>query len=156
IRRLQPATVIVMLTARGEEIDVVVGLDAGADDYLVKPFRMAELLARVRAHLRRGTTPRAPLLRGRQDASLRGDVGARRVFVGDVEVDLRTKEFDLLARLSEEAGVAVRRETLMSDVWDQNWFGSTKTLDVHVASLRRRLAEATPTGAVTPTITTVR
>src|SRR5262249_9989793 len=136
IRGLRPGTVIVMLTARGEEIDVVVGLDAGADDYLVKPFRMAELLARVRAHLRRGPAGEPRRGQVRDVGALRIDAGARRAFVGDVEVELRTKEFDLLARLAEDAGTAVRRETLMADVWDENWFGSTKTLDVHVAALR--------------------
>jgi DNA-binding response OmpR family regulator len=156
VRRAQPATVIVMLTARADEIDVVVGLDAGADDYLIKPFRMTELLARLRAHLRRGPTGDAPPAGGVSVGLLDVDVAARRAYVAGAEVVLRTKEFDLLARLAADAGTAVRRETLMADVWDAHWFGSTKTLDVHVAALRRRLVDSTPAGGVPPAITTVR
>jgi DNA-binding response OmpR family regulator len=142
LRVAQPACTIVMLTARRAEMDVVVGLEAGADDYLTKPFGLTELLARVRAHLRRND-PRlgadaSPVVLG--DLSL--DIGARRVFVRDAEVELRAKEFELLARLARDAGRAVSRERLMYDVWDENWYGSTKTIDVHVASLRRKLQEA--------------
>ena len=139
IRAQQPGTVIVMLTARSEEMDVVVGLEAGADDYIPKPFRFGELLARVRAHLRRSAVvpaSSATLTIG----PLTVDVAARRVTVAGTEVVLRAKEFELLARLAVEAGSAVSRETLMADVWDAHWFGSTKTLDVHVAALRRKLA----------------
>ncbi|SDY49808.1 DNA-binding response regulator, OmpR family, contains REC and winged-helix (wHTH) domain [Modestobacter sp. DSM 44400] len=139
IRAALPGTVIVMLTARAEEMDVVVGLEAGADDYLTKPFRFGELLARVRAHLRRSATlPPADAVLTIGDLVV--DVAARRVTLGGAEVQLRTKEFDLLARLAIDAGTAVSRETLMADVWDAHWFGSTKTLDVHVAAVRRRLA----------------
>jgi DNA-binding response OmpR family regulator len=162
LRELQPGCIIVMLTARSEEVDVVVGLEAGADDYLTKPFRLAELLARVRAHLRRGPTadrgdagePGLPVV---VVGPLRVDLGARRCRLGELEVPLRAKEFDLLARLATSAGEAVSRHTLMSDVWDENWYGPTKTLDVHVASLRRRFAEAAAAAAVAePTITTLR
>jgi DNA-binding response OmpR family regulator len=154
IRAAQPGTVIVMLTARTDEMDVVVGLEAGADDYLTKPFGFGELLARVRAHLRRSAV--LPAVQSvLAVGSLVVDVGARRVTVAGTEVALRTKEFDLLARLAQEAGVAVSRETLMADVWDAHWFGSTKTLDVHVASVRRKLA-AVPGGATAPQITTLR
>ena len=157
LRSRQPGCVLVMLTARKDEMDVVVGLEAGADDYLTKPFRLAELLARVRAHLRRGSaradTPAPTAVVG----DLTVDVGARRCVLGGREVMLRAKEFDLLARLAAEPGVAVSRTALMSDVWDENWFGSTKTLDVHVAALRRRLEEvADATGARPAEITTLR
>jgi DNA-binding response OmpR family regulator len=141
IRRVQPECVLVMLTARQEEMDVIVGLEAGADDYLTKPFGLAEVLARIRAHLRRG----APSGAARPEIRI-GDMvidsAARRCFIAGREVVLRAKEFDLLSRLAVDAGKAVRREDLMADVWDENWFGSTKTLDVHVAALRSKLAEA--------------
>jgi DNA-binding response OmpR family regulator len=139
IRATQPGSVIVILTARDEEIDVVLGLEAGADDYLVKPVRLLELLARLRAHVRRGQPPVASG-EVRCVGSLRVDLDSRRAWVGDRELTLRAKEFDLLARLAAQPGRVVSRESLMADVWDENWFGSTKTLDVHVASLRRKLA----------------
>ena len=142
-----------MLPARADEIDVVVGLDAGADDYLVKPVPLSELHARLRAHLRRslpGIPPAGPIVLG--DLSL--DVAARRVVVDGAEIALRPKEFDLLAHLAARAGTAVSRETLMADVWDENWFGPTKTLDVHVAALRRKLD--THTDARLPAIVTLR
>jgi DNA-binding response OmpR family regulator len=155
----QPQCVMVILTARREEMDVIGGLESGADDYLVKPFRLTELLARVRAHLRRATFTGSNETRPFTSGALRLDFGARRCRVADLEVDLRPKEFDLLARLAIDLGTSVSRETLMADVWDQNWFGSTKTLDVHVAALRRRIALATATAgtpAEVPTITTMR
>jgi DNA-binding response OmpR family regulator len=126
---------ILILTARAAEIDVVLGLDAGADDYLGKPFRLAELLARVRARLRREHDGEAQLVAG----PITVDVAARRAFAGESELDLRPKEFDLLALLAGEAGRVVRRERIMSDVWDEHWHSSTKTLDVHMAGLRRKL-----------------
>jgi DNA-binding response OmpR family regulator len=134
-------TVIVMLTARTDEIDVVLGLDAGADDYLTKPFRLTELLARVRAHLRRGlATPASqpPTTVG----PLRLDPSGRRATVEGRELPLRPKEFDLLVALAGHAGEALTRERLMAEVWDENWSGSTKTLDMHVLALRRKLADA--------------
>jgi DNA-binding response OmpR family regulator len=136
IHEIEPTLDVVMLTARDEELDVVVGLDAGAIDYISKPFKLAELLARIRAQLRRRET--------RSDSrSTVGDLvidgAARRVWLADQEVEFRAKEFDLLSRLVEDAGMAVSRETLMSDVWDEHWFGSTKTLDFHIAALRRKL-----------------
>ena len=155
LRLTQPATVIVMLTARRDEIDVVAGLESGADDYLTKPFGMVELLARVRAHLRR-TAPIDDRTSPVRLGSLRVDFAARTCKVGEVEVPLRTKEFDLLARLARGPGTALTREQLMSDVWDENWFGSTKTLDVHIAALRRKLGAATSDDAAAPTITTLR
>jgi DNA-binding response OmpR family regulator len=159
LRGLQPASVLVMLTARREEMDVVVGLEAGADDYLTKPFGVTELMARIRAHLRRGAGPQPLIAESFVCGDLELLVGARRCVVAGVDMPLRAKEFDLLARLVSEAGQAVSRETLMADVWDENWFGSTKTLDVHIAALRRRLssaAEAHDPPARLPSITTLR
>ena len=153
VRAAQAQTVLVILTARREEMDVVVGLEAGADDYLTKPVRLGELLARVRAHLRRG-----PAAGGQPEIAvgeLRVDVAGRRVSVAGTEVSLRAKEFDLLARLAQEPGVAVSREALMTDVWDAHWYGSTKTLDVHIAALRRKLAAGVPAPRV-PRISTLR
>ncbi|MCU1657064.1 MAG: DNA-binding response regulator [Pseudonocardiales bacterium] len=156
VRAAQPNCVIVILTARDEEIDVVVGLEAGADDYLTKPFRLAELLARIRAHLRRGSAAPAPS-RILQLGALQVDTAARRVRLGGREVALRAKEFDLLARLVAEPGTAVSRDVLMADVWDENWFGSTKTLDVHLSALRRKLtAAAQACGERAPDIVTLR
>ncbi len=163
LRAELPAAVIVILTARQDEMDVISGLDAGADDYLTKPFKVSEVLARIRAHLRRSsallTVPEQPaeLVLG----SLVIDVGSRRVYLGGIEVGLRAREFDLLLRLAVDAGVAVSRETLMSDVWDENWFGSTKTLDVHMVALRRKLSDAAAEAgaeavAALPAVTTLR
>jgi DNA-binding response OmpR family regulator len=117
-----------------------VGLELGADDYVVKPFSTAEVVARIRAVLRRSRA--AAHHSGELTVGdLRIDVAARRAWRSREELSLTRKEFDLLARLAEEAGRVVTRETLMSDVWDMNWFGSTKTLDVHVAWLRRKLGD---------------
>jgi DNA-binding response OmpR family regulator len=139
LRAGRPRLAIVMLTARREEIDVIVGLDAGADDYLTKPFRLGELLARIRAHARRlgPDVPAERLAVG--DLAL--DRAARRVWLAGRELELRPKEFDLLALLMDEAGRAVPRERIMAEVWDEHWFGSTKTLDMHIAALRRKLGE---------------
>jgi DNA-binding response OmpR family regulator len=156
IRSVQPGCVIVILTARDEEIDVVVGLEAGADDYLTKPFRLGELLARIRAHLRRGSV-RNPAAGSLRVGLLVVDVSSRRVYLGQREIVLRAKEFDLLARLAAEPGAALSRSTLMTDVWDEHWFGSTKTLDVHVSALRRKLVEAgQDEGCDAPDIVTLR
>jgi DNA-binding response OmpR family regulator len=156
LRAEQPGTVVVMLTARTTEMDVVVGLEAGADDYLIKPVRLTELHARVRAHLRRSaTTPAASPVHALGDLVL--DAAGRRVTVNGRELRLRAKEFDLLARLAADPGVALSREKLMADVWDEHWFGPTKTLDVHVAALRRKIGDiAATTGARVPEIVTLR
>jgi DNA-binding response OmpR family regulator len=127
------------VTARGTEIDRIVGLELGADDYVVKPFSAAEVAARIRAVLRRAATPaQGP---GEGDDGLRIDLGGHRVFVDGHEVALTRKEFGVLARLAREPGKVVTREELMSDVWDSNWFGSTKTLDTHIGWLRSKLGE---------------
>jgi DNA-binding response OmpR family regulator len=131
---------IIMVTASGTLTDRVVGLELGADDYVVKPFSVAEVVARIRAVLRRARA--SPVDDGELTiGELRIDVPARRAWRADEEVELTRKEFDLLARLASEAGRVVTREALMSDVWDMNWFGSTKTLDVHIAWLRRKLGD---------------
>jgi DNA-binding response OmpR family regulator len=128
-----------MLTARGSEVDRVVGLEIGADDYVVKPFAAAEVIARIRAVLRRSQQRLPPARRVIGDMTV--DVAARQVWLGGRELSLTRKEFDLLARLALSVGQVVTREDLMSDVWDENWFGSTKTLDVHMTALRRKLGE---------------
>lgn len=136
LRHTTPATRIIMVTARADEVDLVVGLDAGADDYMTKPFRLAELLARVRAQLRR-VDARPPRY---EHHGVVVDCAARRVDIDGIEVRLRPKEFDLLEFLMSEAGSVVTRERIMDTVWDEHWFGSTKTLDMHVLALRRKLA----------------
>jgi DNA-binding response OmpR family regulator len=129
------ATPVLVLTARADEVDTVIGLDAGADDYVTKPFRLAELLARVRALLRRGSAE-TQVVQG-----VRIDPEARRAWCGDEELELTTKEFDLLWALIREAGKVVTREQLMRDVWGAKWWASTKTLDMHVSWLRRKLGD---------------
>ena len=136
---------IVMLTARGTELDRVVGLEMGADDYVVKPFSGAEVVSRIRAVLRRsrpGERHELPLV----IADLEVDPAARSVRLGGALLNLTRKEFDLLTELARNAGRVVSREDLMARVWDVNWFGSTKTLDVHIGSLRKKLGDdpATP------------
>ncbi|MFI1621254.1 response regulator transcription factor [Streptomyces lydicus] len=141
LRERLPGAVIVVLTARIGEMDVIQGLESGADDYLTKPFRLAELQARIAAHLRRAEPAREGGPGRIRHGSLVIDRTARRCLTPTGEVKLRPKEFDLLVRLAASAGRVVSREDLMSDVWDENWFGSTKTLDVHVAALRHKLGE---------------
>ena len=128
---------IIMLTARGEEIDRVVGLELGADDYVVKPFSMRELTARIRAILRRGRSaePRGPIEIG----DVRLDPSSRTVTKSDQPIELAAKEFDLLQMLMANAGQVLRREQIMDEVWDPHWFGPTKTLDVHVSWLRKKI-----------------
>ena len=132
---------IVMLTARGSELDRVVGLELGADDYVVKPFSSAEVVARIRAILRRAGGRRETGPPRQRIDGLVIDRRARRAVLDGTELALTRKEYDLLERLARDAGHVVPREDLMSDVWDVNWFGSTKTLDVHVAALRRKLGD---------------
>ena len=157
LRRLHPETVVVVLTARAEEVDVLVALDAGADDYLVKAVHIAELLARVRAHLRRSSAYGARTTEVLRVGHLTMDLAARRAHLGAVELALRAREYDLFARLASDPGRALTREQLMADVWDENWFGSRETLDVHISAVRRHLQQAgSGTDAKAPTITALR
>ncbi len=135
---------IMIVTARAGELDRVVGLDFGADDYLAKPFGLAELQARVRALLRRSQSGRGEEASTTTETAsgLRIDNDARRVTMDKTEVALTAKEFDVLALLAASHGKVVSREQLMSEVWDENWFGSTKTLDVTIGRLRNKLEEA--------------
>jgi DNA-binding response OmpR family regulator len=159
LRRDRPDTLLVILTARSSEIDVIVGLDAGADDYLVKPFSLTVLLARLRAHLRRRPISAATEAVLRLGA-LTIDLTSRRCDLSGYELALRPKEFDLLAALAAHPGAAVSREDLMSEVWDENWYGPTKTLDVTMAALRRQLSDAAQDQHIPdlalPTVTTLR
>ena len=144
--RRRSSVPILMLTARGTETDRIVGLELGADDYVVKPFSGAEVIARIRAVLRRAgasgeaaaRTPQVPVTVG----DLEVDPAARRARLAGGELQLSRKEFDLLAELIGHAGRVVTREDLMARVWDENWFGSTKTLDVHIRWLRQKLGDA--------------
>ncbi|WP_420113867.1 response regulator transcription factor [Pseudactinotalea sp.] len=140
VRNQGMSTPILVLTARADEVDLVVGLDAGADDYVTKPFRLAELLARVRALLRRaGSDGEDEDEIGAQDVKV--DVAAHRAFQGERELSLTAKEFELLRVLVREAGSVVSRESLMREVWASDPSGSTKTLDMHVSWLRRKLGD---------------
>jgi two-component system, OmpR family, response regulator RegX3 len=135
---------IIMLTARGEETDRIVGLELGADDYIVKPFSAREVAARIRAVLRRvGDAPAEPAAKDGpiEVGSVRLDRDRREASVDGKPLDLTRKEFELLELLIREAGSVISRERLIDEVWDTNWFGSTKTLDVHVSSLRRKLGD---------------
>jgi two-component system response regulator RegX3 len=133
---------IIMLTARGEEADRVVGLELGADDYVVKPFSAREVVARIRAVLRRTEAPGAEEPVGAVEiGEIRLDPAKREVRRAGEPVELSRKEFDVLALLMRNAGTVVKREQLLEDVWDTSWFGSTKTLDVHVSALRRKLGD---------------
>jgi two-component system, OmpR family, response regulator RegX3 len=132
---------IIVLSARGEEADRVVGLELGADDYVVKPFSAREVIARIRAVLRRTNTPAGSADVPVEIGGVRLDPAKRAVTVDGAPVELARKEFDLLGLLMREAGTVVSRERLIDEVWDVNWFGSTKTLDVHVGTLRKKLGD---------------
>jgi DNA-binding response OmpR family regulator len=135
---------IIVISARSDETDRVVGLEIGADDYVTKPFGVREVIARIRAVMRRVRPPLDEQERAEPDryGRLAVDRRARRVYLDGAEVPLTPKEYDLLAFLTEEPGALMTREQIMEAVWDANWFGPTKTLDVHVAALRRKLAGA--------------
>ena len=127
---------VLILTARADEVDTVVGLDAGADDYVTKPFRLAELLARVRALLRRNPNDQAG-----ENEVVRIDADGRRAWFQGEEIQLTAKEFDLLRVLVRDQGKVVSREALMREVWETSWYGSTKTLDMHISVLRKKLGD---------------
>jgi DNA-binding response OmpR family regulator len=142
---------IIVISARSDETDRVVGLELGADDYVSKPFGVREVIARIRAVMRRAQ-PRPASGPGsgpdRYGSRLTVDRKAARVRLDDEEVALTPKEYDLLAFLTEEPGALMSREQIMEAVWDANWFGPTKTLDVHVSALRRKFAGALTIEAV--------
>lgn len=159
LRSRLPTIVLILITARDSEIDIVAGLDAGADDYLTKPFSITVLLARIRAQMRHRpptTDNQEPVVVG----ALTINPATRRCHLGNAEFDLRPKEFDLLLALTTAAGTALTRHELMTQVWDEQWHGPTKTLDVTLASLRRRLDQASHDGSdptmTVPVITTLR
>ncbi len=130
---------IIMLTARGEEVDRVVGLELGADDYVVKPFSAREVVARIRAIMRRG---RLAERRGPIDVgALHLDPASRTLAKDGEPLELAAREFDLLHLLMANAGQVVRREQIMDEVWDPHWFGPTKTLDVHISWLRKKIED---------------
>jgi two-component system, OmpR family, response regulator RegX3 len=131
---------VIMVTAKGEEVDRVVGLELGADDYIVKPFGFRELLARIRAVMRR-TSERPVTLREARIGPLAIDGRGRRVRVDDRELDLTPKEFDLLSLLARDPGAVVSKAEILQEVWQTTWFGSAKTIDVHVAALRKKLGD---------------
>ncbi|HLY83804.1 MAG TPA: response regulator transcription factor [Acidimicrobiales bacterium] len=139
--RARSGVPILVITARGEETDRVLGLEFGADDYLVKPFGFRELVARIRAVQRRVVGPPATESDEQRLGALRIQRRNRRVYIDDDEIALTPKEFDLLALLAEEPGVVVTRQQLLEEVWDPHWYGPTKTIDVHVATLRKKLGD---------------
>jgi two-component system, OmpR family, response regulator RegX3 len=152
--RANSATPVIVITARGEEIDRVLGLELGADDYVVKPFGSRELIARIRAVTRR-TNATPPDANGPGDAGtidaesvqrlgvLTLDRRSHRVLLRDAELVLTPKEYDLLAILAEDPGALRTRGEIIDQVWDSHWYGPTKTLDVHIASLRKKLGDTT-------------
>ena len=139
LRSEDPRLPILILTARGSEMDVVVGFEMGADDYVSKPLRSKELMARIRSLLRRAQVGELNTLRV-QDVVL--DAEARKAWVGTRELTLSRMEFDLLHALMREHGTTIPRERLMREVWHTHWYGSSKTLDMHVSWLRRKLGDS--------------
>jgi two-component system, OmpR family, alkaline phosphatase synthesis response regulator PhoP len=136
---------ILMLTARDEDVDKIIGLEVGADDYLTKPFNPRELIARVKSILRRSAPERRePETKQLQHGDLSIDAGRREVKVGDEEIQLAPKEFDLLWELLDHRGVVLTRDQLLERVWGYTFAGDTRTVDVHVRQLRRKLGDASP------------
>ena len=140
--RTESRTPIIVVTARDDEIDQVMLLEMGADDYVVKPFRFRELVARIRAVLRRAELPASSAgERPARVGELIVDRRRRRAWLGERELTLAPKEFDLLALLARQPGAVSTREEILSEVWDPHWWGPTKTLDVHIGALRRKLGD---------------
>ena len=138
--REKSTTPIIILSARSEEIDRVLALEFGADDFMVKPFGMRELVARIRAVARRtGPADTAPSTATQEIGPINIDRRTQKVFVNGQDVYLTPKEFDLLAYLASDPGAVYRRNDIMSEVWDTNWYGTTKTVDAHIAALRKKL-----------------
>jgi DNA-binding response OmpR family regulator len=136
---------ILMLTARDDDIDKIIGLEVGADDYLTKPFNPGELVARVKSILRRANPERRELESATlEHGDLRIDAGSREVTVGDEEIQLAPKEFDLLWELVDHRGLVLSRDQLLERVWGYTFAGDTRTVDVHVRQLRRKLGDASP------------
>jgi DNA-binding response OmpR family regulator len=142
LRQQDARTPVIMLTAKGDDADKIVGLDMGADDYLAKPFNPRELVSRVRAVLRRTEEP-DKATRVIAVGNVRIDMGRREVTIGGKPVELRTKEFDLLVAFAEHLGLVLDRETLLRIVWGYDYLGDSRTIDVHVTWLRDKLSEAT-------------
>jgi DNA-binding response OmpR family regulator len=138
--RARSAVPIIVVTAKGEEVDRVVGLELGADDYVVKPFGLRELVARIRAVLRRSGR-RAGDAEALEVDGLRLDLRSRRVWLDESELQLTVKEYDLLALLARDPGAVVTKQRILNEVWNTSWYGSAKTVDVHVASLRKKLGD---------------
>ena len=137
--RTRSSVPIIVITAKGEEIDRVVGLEMGADDYMVKPFGFRELLARIRAVTRRSSPPAARL--ATTVGALSIDAASRRALLDGRELELTPKEFDLLFLLASEAGTVVSKQRIFEEVWGSAWYGGAKTIDVHIASIRRKLGD---------------
>jgi DNA-binding response OmpR family regulator len=135
---------ILMLTARDEDVDKIIGLEVGADDYLTKPFNPRELVARVKAILRRAQPERRPESKQIRHGDLLVDAGRREAHVGQTEIQLAPKEFDLLWELLDHRGLVLTRDQLLERVWGYTFAGDTRTVDVHVRQLRRKLGEASP------------
>ena len=142
VREERPELPIIMLTARAEEMDIIVGLGAGADDYVPKPFRLAELVARIKARLRVAQVAHQ-IPRELTGGPLRVNTESRRAYLNGEELELTSKEFDLLALLMSKPDATFTREQIMSTVWDENYWGSTRTLDTHISTLRRKIGDDT-------------
>jgi DNA-binding response OmpR family regulator len=142
VREDRPELPIIMLTARAEEMDVIVGLGAGADDYVPKPFRLAELVARIKARLRVASASQQ-MPRELIGGPLRVNTESRRAYLDGEELELTSKEFDLLALLMSKPDATFTREQIMASVWDENYWGSTRTLDTHISTLRRKIGDDT-------------